>query len=111
MKNLSGMMDRTIRIEAKTFVVENNVRKEAWETVKEVKAAKKDNPGTETESGNQVLATGRTEWTMRWFSTLKPMNRIVDITSGYPQTIYDIKSIAEVGRQEALVLQTTRNNA
>ncbi|WP_420150196.1 head-tail adaptor protein [Spirosoma sp.] len=111
MRNLSGLMDRRGRIEAKPEGQQNNGQPaKGWEPIWSGAAGKQDEEqASETQSGKQMVATGRTIWTIRYQPGITPMMRFVD-ESASPEVIYDIVGITEVGRREALTLQTKRTN-
>jgi hypothetical protein len=112
MNNLAGLMDRRVRLEAKTSTVVDNVRKEVWNPIFSTWGAKKDETTiNETGEGKQIVATGRTSWTLRWRTDISVIHRLVDETPGAPEVIYNIEGISEVGRREAIKLQTKRYNS
>ncbi|UFH52554.1 head-tail adaptor protein [Spirosoma sp. KNUC1025] len=111
MRNLSGLMDRQGRIETKASGQQTNGQPaKGWAPVWSGPAAKKDeSQASETQDGKQMVATGRTTWTIRYQAGITPMMRFVD-ESASPEVIYNIEGVTEVGRREALSLQTRRTN-
>lgn len=109
MNNLAGLMDRRVLIESETTDQTNGEPNPVWVTVVDsVPAGKKDETlMQEGPEGKTFVATGRTTWTMRWRNDIKPTSRLTDLSDG---TIYNVEGIAEVGRREAIRLQTKRYN-
>jgi hypothetical protein len=113
MNNLSGLLDRRVRLERPTSGVQqkNGAPAKGWETYWTGRGGKRDeNLIKESEDGKQIVATGRTKWTLRYQAGLNPKMRLVDITNPDDEVIYNIEGISEVGRKEAITLQTERHN-
>ena len=104
-------MDRRVRIETKSTGQQlNGEQAKGWQPYWSGWAGKKDESVIkEGEDGKQIVATGRTTWTLRFQSGITPLMRIIDCSNG-TEVIYNIEGISEVGRREALTLQTKRIN-
>lgn len=94
----SGDMDRKIIIQSRTLSKNaSGEAEETWATFATVWAQKLDFAGKEYFAAKQVNSEVSTKFKIRWLSGLKMEMRI-----SFDSIIYDIQSIAELGRREGI---------
>lgn len=94
----AAKLDRLIAIEQKTITKDSyGADIETWDTLVNVWAEKKDARGREFFSAAQVTSEIDTLFRIRYLDIITTQMRI-----NYDSKIYDIYSIAEIGRGEGL---------
>lgn len=96
----AGLLDRCIRLERRVDRVDDSgqvvsdwvLRAEVWARVEPL-------GGREGFGQQQFVATGDLRFTIRWRDDVTPLDRIV-----YDGREYDIVTVAEYGRREALLV-------
>lgn len=102
-----GKLDRRIRVEQRT-VTQNATGEadEAWATLFETWAERRDMRGREAIAARQTDFDGETMWRIRWRADVShDATRLVDLED---DQIHDIVSVALIGRREGLELVTRR---
>lgn len=96
----AGLLDRRIRIERRVERVDDSGQVVLdWVKRAEVWARVEPLGGRENFGQDQFVATGDLRFTIRWRSDVTPLERIV-----YDGREYDIVTVADVGRREALLV-------
>lgn len=91
-------LDRSITIQQRATTLDSfGQANETWTDVATVRARRRDTTGREYHSQGQQIAEQQTVFRIRWRSGLNTAMRI-----SHDSRIYDIRSIAEMGRREAL---------
>ena len=103
-----GRLDKRITIQTRTVATDTwNHEVITWTTRATTWASVRFNSGRETQEADQRVAIDRVTFTVRHRTDIQLTDRI-EYGGGY----YDIQSIQEVGRDEAIRLITTkRDNA
>lgn len=96
----AGLLDRRVRID-RLHVERDDVGQpvERWSLVAEVWARVEPLGGREGFGQQQFVATGDVRFTIRWRDDVTPLERIT-----YGAREYDVVSVAEEGRREALLI-------
>lgn len=99
----AGRLDRRVTLQLRTLVQDaqgQNV--EAWSTLAEVWASKRDVTGREYFAAQATNAEGSAVFQIRYRSDVTVLNRLV-----CEGVTYNIRHVAELGRREGLQLACT----
>lgn len=96
----AGLLDRRVRLERRHEQVDDSGQAvQVWLPLAEVWARVEPLGGREGFGQQQFVATGDLRVTIRWRGDVTPLHRVVH--EGRP---YDVVSVAEDGRREAILL-------
>jgi SPP1 family predicted phage head-tail adaptor len=96
----AGLLDRRILLERRIEVVDSSGQPViSWLPLAEVWARAEPLGGREGLGQQQVVATGDLRFTIRWRPDVTPLHRVT-----YEGVPYDVVSVAEDGRREALLI-------
>lgn len=96
----AGLLDRRIVLERRSEAVDASGQSvESYDPIGTVWARVEHLGGQEGFGQQQTVATGEVRFTIRWRGDVTPLHRVS--YSGIP---YDVVSVAEEGRREALLI-------
>lgn len=96
----AGLLDRRVSLERRVEVVDDSGQPVIqWFPVAEVWARVEPLGGRENFGAQQFVATGDLRFTIRFRKDITPLHRVV-----YDGQRYDVVSVAEDGRREALLI-------
>jgi SPP1 family predicted phage head-tail adaptor len=96
----AGLLDRRVRLERRHEVTDDSGQVVVqWEPIADVWARVEPLGGREAFGQQQWVATGDLRFTVRWRDDIDPLHRVV-----HEGRAYDVVSVAEDGRREALLI-------
>jgi len=96
----AGLLDRKILLERRFEEVDSSGQAHlVWFPIAMVWARVEPLGGRENFGAQQFVATGDLRFTIRWRSDVTPLHRVT-----YESVPYDVVSVAEEGRREALLI-------
>jgi SPP1 family predicted phage head-tail adaptor len=96
----AGLLDRRVTLERRVEVVDPSGEVVvSWVPLATVWARVEPLGGRENFGAQQFVATGDLRFTVRWRADVTPLHRVV-----YAGVPYDVVSVAEEGRREALLI-------
>lgn len=96
----AGLLDRRVTLERRVEVVDPSGQTVvSWVPLATVWARVEPLGGRENFGAQQFVATGDLRFTVRWRDDITPLHRVT-----YADVPYDVVSVAEEGRQEALLI-------
>lgn len=96
----AGLLDRRVTLERRVEVVDPSGQPViSWVPLATVWARVEPLGGRENFGAQQFVATGDLRFTIRWRADVTPLHRVT-----YAGVHYDVVSVAEEGRREALLI-------
>ena len=100
MTTRAGLLDRRVQLERRHEQIDDSGQAvEVWLPLATVWARVEPLGGREGFGQQQFVATGDLRFTIRWRGDVTPLHRVV-----HEDVAYDVVSVAEVGRREALLI-------
>lgn len=109
----AGKLDRRVQIQRKQMTQTASGEQEyAWASIGEYWAGVDYLTGfraaNEDEEAESILATTQVRFTMRYNTTIRVDDRLIDLNSRETEDIYDIRGVVEDGRRHIMVLNCER---